>query len=74
MILNFKDVYFLLNNLLNVINLVLLNNGRIFHNSKNKIFYDANIKEKLTYAKRWNNSFFIQPFKISNMAAYLTKK
>lgn len=40
-------MFFLLNNLLNLIKFALLNNNKIFYNNKNEIFYNNNIKKVL---------------------------
>lgn len=50
-ILDFNDVFFLSNSLCNLINLILLNNHKIFYNNKNKTLYDLDTKEVLTQVK-----------------------
>lgn len=59
MVLNLKDVFFLLSSLCNLISLALLNNNRICHNNKNKILYNLKTKDMLTQARCWNNSFLL---------------
>lgn len=44
---NLKDVFFLSNNLSNLISLTLLINSEIDHNNKNKILYNVNFKKVL---------------------------
>lgn len=72
-ILNLKDVFFLPSSPCNLVSLALLNNHKIFYNNKNETFYDLETKEVLTQAKRWNNSFFLQPLNLSNAAVKLVK-
>lgn len=50
-ILNFKNVFFLLSSLCNLISLTLLNNHKIFYNHKNKTLYDLETKEMLAQVK-----------------------
>lgn len=47
MIFSLKDIFFILNYLLNFFSLVLLNNGEIVYNNKNKAVYNIDIKEIL---------------------------
>lgn len=48
----FKDVFYPLSSLLNLVSLALLNNSKIFYNNKNKITYNICIKKILTQAKK----------------------
>lgn len=59
MVFNLKDIFILANSLSNFIKLTLLDNSKIYHNIKNKILYNINIKEVLVQAKRWNNNFLL---------------
>lgn len=74
MILDLKDVFFLPSSPSNLVSLALLNNGGIFHDNKNETLYDVDTKEVLAHAKRWNNSFLLQPLNLSDAAVRLTKR
>lgn len=73
-ILDLKDVFFLPSSPSNLVSLVLLNNTGIFHNNENETFYDIRTKEVLAQAKRWNNSFSLQPLNLSDAAVNLVKR
>lgn len=45
MILKFQNIYHLLNNSYNLISLKLLNNGGMYQNNKQKIFYHVESKK-----------------------------
>lgn len=47
MIFDLKEVFFTPNSLSNLVSLISPNNGKIFYNNKNKIFYDVDTKEVL---------------------------
>lgn len=66
-VLDFKNVYYLLSSSSNFVNLGLLNDYNIHHDNKNETLYDREIKEVLAHAKRWRN-FLFQPFNLSDTA------
>lgn len=73
-IFDLKDVFFLPSSPSNLVSLALLNNGGIFHDNENETLYDVDTKEVLSQAKRWNNSFLLQPLNLSDAAVRLTKR
>lgn len=73
-ILNLKDVFYLPSSPSNLVSLALLNNSGIFHDNENETLYDVRTKEVLAQAKRWNNSFLLQPLNLSDAAVSLVKR
>lgn len=51
LILNFQNVYYLLNSFCSLVNLKLLNNSGIYHDNKYKNFYQIRSKKILVQAK-----------------------
>lgn len=72
-ILDLKDEFFLLSSQCNLVSLALLNNHSIFHDNENETLYNLETKEVLAEAKRWNNSFLLQPLNLSDAAVNLVK-
>lgn len=72
-ILDLKDVFFLTSSPCNLVSLALLNNHNIFHDNKNETLHDLESKKVLAQAKRWNNSFLLQPLNLSDAAVNLVK-
>lgn len=46
-VFDFKNIFLLLNSLSNLVSLGLLSNNKIYHNNKNKILYNIDIKKIL---------------------------
>lgn len=74
MVLDLKDVFLLPSSPSNLVSLALLNNGGIYHDNENETLYDVDTKEVLAQAKRWNNSFLLQPLNLSDAAVCLTRR
>lgn len=74
MVPDLKDVFLLPSSPSNLVSLALLNNGGIYHDNENETLYDVDTKEVLAQAKRWNNSFLLQPLNLSDAAVCLTRR
>lgn len=73
LILNLKNVYYLLNSPCNLVSLGLLNNSGIFHNNERKNLYEVISKRVLAQAKRWRNSYLLQPLNLTDGAVHLLR-
>ena len=51
LILNLQNVYYLLKSICNLVSLDLLNDSGIYHNNRNEMLYNVNIRQSLTHAQ-----------------------
>ena len=72
-ILNLWNVFYLLNSPSNLISLSLLNNANIFYDNKHHILYNKISQRPLTFAQRWERSFFLYLLNLSVSATNLFK-
>lgn len=73
LILNLQNIFYLPNNLSNLISLELLNNASIYHNNKNQTLYDKVFSKSLAFAQHQKTSFLLHSLNLFTLAINLLK-
>lgn len=73
LILNLQNVYYIWNNLCNLIILGLLNESKIYYNNKRKTLYYISSRKVLVQIAYWKNSYLLKPLNHFDGAVRLLK-
>lgn len=71
LVLTLTNIFYLLNNLSNFINLSFFNNAEIYYHNKDQILYNQNTQKTFTFSKRYKTSFFLYLFYIFSVIVNL---
>ena len=72
-ILILRNVYYLPSSPCNLVSLGLLNDSEIFHDNGNETLYQLESNRVLAQARRWRNSYLLQPLNLLEAAVFLDK-
>lgn len=73
LILNLHNMYYFPNSPCILLSFGLLNNSGIYYDNEHKSLYQVRSRKTLVQAKRWRNSFLLNPLNLSDSAVYLLR-
>lgn len=73
LVFTLTNVFYLSNNLFNVVSLSLQNNARIYYHNKNQILCNLKTLKTFIFIKSYKTSFFLYLFNLSTVVVNLIK-